>query len=355
MMGRSVVSRIFDRVGAGRAWLRGRFRSGGVILMYHRIGVPDADPWQLAVSPEHFNEHLQVLKRRALALRVRDLAAALRRGVTPRRFLVVTFDDGYADNLAEAKPLLERHDVPATVFIASGWLGRRAPFWWDELQDLILLSKSLPESLKIEMPDGPWRYRLGRDATGADEARRLSRGWRAYPGPAPTERHLAYLAIHAFLSSRGPSECEEGMSQLRSQIPYSAPLGGGESGRPLTPQELTKLGEGELVEIGAHSRTHARLARLTREEQRREIVGSREALEDMLGASVTSFAYPFGGKEDFTAETASIVREEGFAAACATTRGTVRAGADLWRLPRFHVVDSDGDQLDRRISQWFAA
>jgi peptidoglycan/xylan/chitin deacetylase (PgdA/CDA1 family) len=354
MSGRSLASRVSDRVGASRRWLRGRIGNGGIILMYHRIGIPDADPWQLAVSPEHFDEHLQVFKRRGVMLRVRDLAAALRRGATPRRFLVVTFDDGYVDNLEEARPLLERHGVPGTVFIASGWLGRKTPFWWDELQDLILFSRSLPETLKIEMPEGPWLYRLGGDATAPDETLRLSRGWRA-SGPPPSERHAAYLAIHAFLSSRGPSECEQGMSQLRSQIPHSNLVGTKSSGRPLTPEELTRLGDGDLVEIGAHSRTHARLARLPREAQRLEIVESRRGLEDLLGASVTSFAYPFGGKEDFTAETASIVREEGFAAACATTRGAVRAGADPWRLPRFHVVDSDGDQLDRRISQWFAA
>ena len=319
--------------------------------------MPPVDPWRLSVSPAHFSEHLQVLKRRGTLLNIRDLAAALERRTTPRRFLAVTFDDGYVDNLRNARPLLERFDAPATVFVSSGLLGRESPFWWDELQDLLLFSRSLPEMLRIDTPAGPWEYPMGRATSLGDATPPESLGgWRASAGKAPTKRQAAYVAIHAMLSALGPSECESGMRQLRSQIGRAGnDAGSGESGRPLSPEEAVELGRGGLVEIGAHGQTHARLARLSEEEQRREIAGSRRHLEELLGNGVTSFAYPFGGKQDFSAKTASIVQEEGFSAACAATRGLVREDTDIWQLPRFHVEDSDGDQLDRRISQWLAA
>jgi peptidoglycan/xylan/chitin deacetylase (PgdA/CDA1 family) len=320
------------------------------------VATPAVDPWRLSVTPAHFEEHLEVLKRRAPLLNIQELATDLRRGETPRRFLAVTFDDGYADNLYNARPLLKRHGVPATVFITSGWLDRTTPFWWDELQDLILLSESLPETLRLESAEGPWSYFAGPASAPVDTGRSLSRGWNASSGDAPTKRHAAYLAIHAFLSSQGPSECERGMKQLRAQIAPPPRAGeAGDSGRPMTAAEVADLARDGLVEIGAHGRTHARLVRLSAPDQRQEIVESRRHLEEIVHARVTSFAYPFGGAQDFTPETAAIVREEGFVAACATTRGAVRENADPWRLPRYHVVDSDGETLDRRISQWFAA
>ncbi|MGE5277199.1 MAG: polysaccharide deacetylase family protein [Acidobacteriota bacterium] len=349
-------ARLYDGIRATRTWLRARTVRGGLILLYHRIAVPPVDPWRLSVSPAHFAEHLQVLKRRGALFRIRELAAALQRPRTPRRFLAVTFDDGYDDNLRNAKPLLERFDAPATVFVSSGLLGRERPFWWDELQELLLFSSSLPETLTIDTPTGRWEYRTGVDAATGGAAPELPGGWRASANEAPTKRQAAYVAVHAMLSALGPSGCESGMSQLRSQI--GRPGGDArqrESGRPLSPEEAVELGRGGLVEIGAHGQSHARLARLSEEEQRREIAGSRRHLEGLLGNRVTSFAYPFGGQQDFTAKTASIVQEEGFSAACAAIRGLVREGADIWQLPRFHVEDCDGDQLDRRISQWLAA
>ena len=288
-------------------------------------------------------------------LNIRDLAAALRRRATPRRFLAVTFDDGYEDNLTAAKPILERHDVPATVFVSAGWLGRKTPFWWDDLQELLLTSESLPEILRIDTPKGVWEHRVESEAARGEPTPGSSRHWRASRGEKPSGRQAAYLAAHAVLSSLGPSDCERGMTQLRSQIPPTASSPDADPGRPLSPEQTLELARGGLVEIGAHAMTHARLARLTSEEQRREIADSRRHLQDLIGSSVTSFAYPFGGSSDFSGETAAIVRAEGFLAACAARAGQVHPAADLWRLPRFHVEDFDGDRLDRQISRWFAA
>src|SRR5262245_22040769 len=104
-----------------------------LILMYHRVAEPPMDPWYLSVSPRHFAEQLDVLRQHARLLRVDQLSRALRDGDVPDRSVVVTFDDGYADNLRTAKSLLELYNVPATVFLTTGYIGQDREFWWDEL------------------------------------------------------------------------------------------------------------------------------------------------------------------------------------------------------------------------------
>jgi len=110
-----------------------------VILMYHRIADEPNDPWSLAVSPAHFEEHLRVLSRTRHPLALTEFIAKLRAGTLPPRAVAVTFDDGYVDNLTAGKPRLTAADVPATVFLATGFIDRREPIWWDELACLVLL------------------------------------------------------------------------------------------------------------------------------------------------------------------------------------------------------------------------
>src|SRR5262245_25018119 len=100
--------------------LRSRFARSALVLVYHRVARANVDPWELAVTPEHFSEHLEVLRRLARPLPLQSLVEAVRGGAVPRRAVVVTLDDGYADNLRNAEPLLRRHDVPATCFLTAG-------------------------------------------------------------------------------------------------------------------------------------------------------------------------------------------------------------------------------------------
>lgn len=95
-----------------------------VILRYHRVTEFGPDPNGLAVSPRFFDEHLAVLRARYQPTPLQALVRAIRTGSGPPHGVVVTFDDGYRDNLLQALPLLERHDIPATVFVTTGFVGR---------------------------------------------------------------------------------------------------------------------------------------------------------------------------------------------------------------------------------------
>ena len=333
------------------AVLRNRFRSRGVILSYHRIASPPADPWQLSVTPAHFAEHVDVLSRIGRTLPLREVVRALRDGKMPRRFLVVTFDDGYEDNLRAAKPLLERRGIPATVFLTAGAIGKPRGFWWDELERLVFRDGPLP-ALTLELPGET-------EAFGPDEAdrsdaaaRERHRHWR--PGQeVPSPRHAVFLALHARLSTLLAAERERAMAQIRVQV--GTPASVEETGRPLSHDEVLELARGGLIEIGAHSLTHPRLAVLPVAVQRTEVSESRRLLEDLLGTPVSGFAYPFGRPGDFSAETTALVKEAGFSAACASTAGTVGSSSDCFRLPRYHIEDCDGSRLERRVSRWLAA
>lgn len=120
--------------------------SKGLILMYHRVADVDVDPWALSVSPQHFDEQLEVLKSHYHPLSLQQLVQAHKQHNIPKRAVAITFDDGYADNLLQAKPILERHNIPATVFVITGTLGNSDEFWWDALERLLLQPGACPSS-----------------------------------------------------------------------------------------------------------------------------------------------------------------------------------------------------------------
>jgi peptidoglycan/xylan/chitin deacetylase (PgdA/CDA1 family) len=125
------------------------------------------------------------------------------------------------------------------------------------------------------------------------------------------------------------------------------------SHRTLSSQEVTKLADGNLIEVGAHTVSHPVLSRLNLSEQRREIQQSKAQLEDILGAPVTSFSYPHGLRNDYTAETVRVVREAGFACACSSLADIVWSSTDHLQLPRFLVRDWNGDEFARQFHSFF--
>jgi len=170
-----------------------------LILLYHRIGEPDLDPWQLAVSPQHFDEHLQVLSEYGHQMRLRKLSEALQNDMLPRRSVIVTFDDGYADNLINAKPLLEKHGVPATVFVTTGYTGINREFWWDELDRVFLQPGRLPAALSLKVNENRCHWELGETADYDETLYNRNRSWRAWQEDDPTARHSVYRSLWALM------------------------------------------------------------------------------------------------------------------------------------------------------------
>jgi len=147
-----------------------------IILVYHRVIDLPSDPQLLCVKRKHFEEHLEVLRKRSCPERLQKVGLAVE-GKRLHRAVIVTFDDGYADNLLYAKPLLERYDVPATVFVTSGYVGQKRSFWWDELESLLLHSMKLPEQLELTLAGKHYYWELGASAQYTHEAYEAHRHW----------------------------------------------------------------------------------------------------------------------------------------------------------------------------------
>jgi len=326
-----------------------RTAGGTPVLLYHRVAAPSVDPWRLSVSPEHFAEHLAVLRREARPIGLRALSAALRAGQSlPRDGVVVTFDDGYADNLHAARPLLARHDVPATVFVTSGALGTSG-FWWDRLARTLLTPGILPSTLSLSVAGRRYEVVLGTDAVWDAGAAAGHPGWEPWGDEHPTARHRAYRTFYDALFPLDVTARERALAALPAP-----PTSDGVDDRPLSRDELRTLADGGLIEIGCHTRTHPVLATLAHEAQRDEIHGARSELQAIVETPVTSFAYPFGRRRDYDADSVALVREAGFACACSNFDGPVRAGTDAFQLPRFQVRDWDGDGFAAALRAWRA-
>ena len=289
------VSRQFDHSGPK-----------ALILLYHRVADIQPDPWSQCVTPRHFAEHLEVLSAQWHVLRLGELVRALEDGSIPDRSVVITLDDGYAGNLHCVKPLLERYGTPATVFVASGPVGKPREFWWDQLERSVLRDGNLQLDLYRSL------YHLLRPLPDA-ERRQVLDQLREWAGIEPAVR-----ATH----------------------------------RPLTAEELTELARGELVEIGAHTITHPVLAELPESQQRAEIQGGKARLEELLGRRVRHFACPYGS---FSEATPEIVRKAGFESACCRSAMVVDKYAFPFLLPRLVVQNWDGEEFARRLSEWYGS
>lgn len=321
-----------------------------VVLLYHRVADAANDPWQLSVTPRHFAEHLEVLRRHGYVMPLQKLVKSLEGGDLPRRAVVITFDDGYADNLINAKPVLEKHDAPATVFVTSGYVGRGREFWWDELDKLFLQPGRLPQRLSLSVNESMYEWDLG-DAAHYSEARfQQHRQWKAWENDDSNPRHLIYHSLWRLMQPLAESERQRLRDEL---ISWS---GGDATARPthraLTPDELSVLARGGLVEIGCHTVTHPALSALPLESQGREIRQSKASLEEVLGRRITSFAYPYGRPSDYTEQTTSLVREAGFFCACSTVASALTRQADRFQLPRVQVVDCNGEDFEAKLKAW---
>ena len=314
-------------------WLRSRFVGEGLILGYHRVADVARDTYSLCVTPQHFAEQLQVLHQYTQPISLRQLVKGLLDGNLPQRAVVVTFDDGYADVAYHAMPLLERYQIPATVFVTTGYIGRE--FWWDELERIVLSAAVLPDELFLDVKDGTFEWTV-HDAAYLT----LDKG-------APSPRQRLLQSLYALLL---PLSYEERQGALARLWAWAGTRSNDRAHpRALTSEELVQLTGGSLVDIGAHTVTHPVLSSLPAAAQRSEIEQSKACLEELLGHPVTSFSYANGSSSE---ETPALVRDAGFVCACASHNDVAWRGSDHFYLPRFWIPDWDGQVFSRWLQRW---
>jgi peptidoglycan/xylan/chitin deacetylase (PgdA/CDA1 family) len=293
--GRSIE---LSRQGAGRFLRRSRrrllgARRLGLILNYHRVrDTPGRDV--CSVSPSRLHEHLQVVARHFCVLGLSQALAQAEEPTEPgnRPWVALTFDDGYADNLEAALPILEAHAAPATFFISSGAVLNQEEFWWDQIRDVEAAKRHKERFKRMDLEQ---RQR---------ELRRLC------PTPGPVRPDY----------------------------------------RPLSVDEVRRLGSHPLAEIGSHTVHHASLPCLAATAQSLEIEQDKRALEQMLGRAVAWFAYPYGAFNDAVRER---VQAAGFKGAFTVEPEPVEPGRNRFSMPRFHVENWSERDFEQRLLSWW--
>lgn len=304
------------------------------ILLYHGVGERDSDPHGLWVTPEAFQAQLAHLRNHYQLISLSELTEAVHAGVVPPRAVVLTFDDGYLDNYTVASELLTAFDVPATFFVTTDQLEQTGDyeFWWDALAGLLLGQGDYQPTLDLDFPT---------------EKKTLATG-------TATERTAAHWELYQMLS-RSPVDVRDAViSSLRrwgGQMERNDP-----TRRRMNRTEMAELAARPGHAIGAHTVRHEMLPQLTEEEQRDEIALSRLTLEQILGTSIDTFAYPFGAYDQTTVR---IIDGLGFRSAVTCDADVVRSGEDVLRLPRLEVRPSLGPRfpewLERSVSRGLQA
>src|SRR5580700_1203369 len=206
-----------------------------LILMYHRIADEPIDPWDLAVSPAHFEEQLDVLRRTRRPLPLGEFMRMLDAGSLPPDAATLTFDDGYVDNLTAGLPRLVAAGVPATVFLATGFIDRCEPFWWDELARFIL-RENAPKSFEVEIQGRLINFEIGSESP-AGEGDHMPDG--------PKDRRSALDALYEPLRHLDDEGRRATMIKLRSI--FSAHDDCISLGRAMSSQEVRTLATSGLV------------------------------------------------------------------------------------------------------------
>jgi peptidoglycan/xylan/chitin deacetylase (PgdA/CDA1 family) len=343
--------RTVDRLRWAARRLKNMSQPSGLILLYHRVVEVGSDPWSLCVSRAHFAEHLEVLRRYNCPMRLQQLGQALRNGTQPRQAVVITFDDGYADNLYHAKPILERYEIPATVFVISGYVGQECEFWWDDLDRLLLQPGTLPTTFHLEVNGRPYQWDLDEAACYSEDAYRSHRRWNYMEKKDPSARHRLYRSLYHLLRRMREDERRNTLDALQAWA--AAKPTARSTHRTLSADEVLRLTDGGLIEVGAHTTTHPVLSTLQAATQRQEIQGSKDHLEQILGCPVLSFAYPYGSRSDYTTETTRIVQGAGFDYACSVFGDAIWRRFDRFQFPRISVGDWDGETF-ARITRWLS-
>lgn len=290
------------------------------ILIYHRV-LPEADPLLPGeVDAATFRWHLDLVKRLFTPLPLSEAIERISEDRLPARALCITFDDGYEDNASVALPLLEEAGVPATFFIATGYLDGGMMF-----NDRIIETvRRLPKRLHDFDEFGLGRHDLNDAASRVAAYTALIRHAKYLP---PDEREAMSLRVAQRIDEDLPAD----LMMQREQV-----------------LQLRRAG----MDIGGHTTTHPILSQLDDRSALADMRHGRNQLQEILDEPVTLFAYPNGkpGK-DFDERHVKMAREIGYQAAVTTAAGVSTRNTDLFDLHRFTPWDQTPSRFALRLAR----
>jgi peptidoglycan/xylan/chitin deacetylase (PgdA/CDA1 family) len=331
-MKKALAARLLGRSGL-RSLLGWASRwSGVLVLNYHRIGNDNESAFDRALwsaDSESFADQVQFCKSYFDVIAPDDLPRVLAAG--RGRYVMITFDDGYRDNYEVAFPILRAEGVPATFFVATGFVDTpRAP-WWDEIAWMVRTSKRDGIELPVWV-DAPVSF----DVPDRERAvRTLLRAYKAMPADS-TDRYLDAIA-EATESGRCGVEAGYGLWMTWDML-----------------REMRDAG----MTVGGHTVTHPILARAPRERQREEILECGRRLAEEMREPMRYFSYPVGNPNSFDSVTRDCLRESGVRYAFSYYGGFRHFGDwddyDIQRVPVETYLTADWFRSVLSLPRFFA-
>ncbi|POA18291.1 polysaccharide deacetylase [Pseudomonas sp. FW300-N1A1] len=311
---------------------RHQLRGTGVILMLHRVLADDAAAAlphrnELCVGPQAFDHLLGWLKRHFDCVPLMSLLqpdARLHQSARPR--VALTFDDGWRDNALNAFPVLQQHQVPASIFLSTDFIGSRQRFWWESLGETLWGSHG-------EVPRQNLIDHLQQSGHTLPES---------LLGEADEQRRSQALAHYLQTLKRLSPDT---LSQLAGTCPEDA------SPQALDWHQVRTLESSGLISFGPHGASHAILTGLDDQRLEQELRRSRDALDNGCLQPLPVYCYPNGDHDQRVRQQLAAHR---YPFALGTGAGLYRGTGDPLALPRFGVSQRNASRpelLAWRISQ----
>lgn len=289
------------------------------VLIYHRVLAERDSLRPTEPTAGEFEARMAWVKAHFDVLPMVEAVERMKSGSLPARALAITFDDGYADNHDLALPILQRLGMPATFFVATGYLDGGRMF-----NDTVIEAVRQAEGDMLDL-----------GAVGFDALRIRT----------DDERRKAVETILAAVMHLPPAEREDRVEAVAARIGARLP-----THLMMTSAQVAALSRAGM-EIGGHTISHPILARVPIEAAAREIGDGRRALEAMTRRPVRVFAYPRGRpNRDYTSAHVALVREQGFDAAFSTAWGACPPGGDAFQIPRFTPWDVPAWKFGLRVA-----
>jgi peptidoglycan/xylan/chitin deacetylase (PgdA/CDA1 family) len=294
--------------------LHDRGRSTLTVLAYHRVvPVESFDSYALdldliSCSPDEFDAQMGFLRENMNPVSLAQVADHLDgRIALPPRAVAVTFDDGFRDTYHHAFRALRTYEIPATVFITTGYVDSGEPFWFELAAHLMM--RVAPRA--IHVPECPTALPLG---------------------PSVPERRESIRVIHTVLKALPDARRHTLMGQLTREFANCIDASAVDLSRPMTWDEVREMSAAG-VDFGSHTVTHPNLAKLGDADLSHELTESRHVMERQLGKQVLSVAYPFGTPSAYSERVLAAAGSAGYRIGMSYVPGVNWKGS----MPRYEL------------------
>lgn len=264
------------------------------ILLYHSVSenencfIRGSDIWVSALT---FSDHLNYIKRHYNVISLRKLVDSLKRGKIPPRSVVLTFDDGFADNFSFAYPYLKKYKIPATIFLVTDCIDKRRYIWIQELYCLINTcgAENVIEALKSLLDSSKNDRLTNRPASNTNPRQGIEK-FMTYAVEKKERDEILTKLFRAFGISRKKISLENNIFLNWRQV-----------------KQMRRSG----IHFGNHGESHTSLSAIPLDEQLKEIANSKKMIVDKINTDFVPFSYPFGQANDFTPATKEMIESTG--------------------------------------------